>query len=137
MTQIDMFTTDNKTLTRAQRDMLGRMMHALSAMNCKFLVITPEGEKYGNMREDDKPAKGKRRPLKHPFGVKAAYVRPYLETLDVGQVVEIPVEGSDFTATEIVNACSSLACKLWGNGQATTAFNPKTKMVEVLRTGGI
>jgi hypothetical protein len=131
MTQRDLFT---KELNKAQLEMLGRMGHTLTNMGCQWVIVTPDGEKYGNMREEDK---NKRRPLKHPFGAKTAYVRPYMETLEVGQVAEIPVGGSGFDATEVINACSSLACRLWGNGQATSAYNSKTNMVEVLRTGGM
>ena len=131
MTQRDLFT---KELNKAQLEMLGRMGHTLTNMGCQWVIITPDGEKYGNIREEDK---NKRRPLKHQWGVKTAYVRPYMETLEVGQVAEIPVDSSGFTPSEIINACSSLACRLWGNGQATSAYNSKTDMVEILRTGGM
>lgn len=132
MTQLNMFT---KELTKAQVDMLGRIAHALHGMGCQFVIVTPDGEKYGTL--EAKEPKAARRPLKHPFGAKSSYVRPYLEKLEVGQVAEVPVTGTEFTPSEVISACSALACRLWGNGQATSAYNDKTGMVEVLRTGGM
>lgn len=131
MTQRDLFTRE---LSKAQVEMLGRIGHTLTNMGCQWVIVTPDGEKYGNIREEDK---NKRRPMKHQWGVRTAYVRPYMETLEVGQLAEIPVAGSGFNPTEVINACSSLACRLWGNGQATSAYNSKTDKVEILRTGGM
>lgn len=132
--QQDLFT---KTLTKAQMDMLGRITHALHGMGCQFVIVTPNGEKYGNMREEEaKATKGKRRPLKFAFGFKTNYVKPYLKDLGVGQVAEIPFHDV-MTVTDLVSAASSTALHMWGKGTATVLANTKTKMVEVLRTGGI
>ena len=135
MTQMDMFT---KSLTKAQQEMLGRITHALHGMGCKFFIVTPDGEKYGNIKEEAVPAKPQRRkrPLKFAFGFKTNYVKPYLKDLDVGQVAEIPFH-EVMTVTDLVSTASSTATHMWGKGAATVMAYTKNRTVEVLRTGGI
>jgi hypothetical protein len=138
MTQQDMFT---QKLSKAQEDMMSRITAALTGMGCKWVIITPDGTRHGNMEavassEYHPNGRKKRRPLKYRFGFKSGYVTPFIKDLQVGQTAVIPFHES-MTPNEVQSSASSMANRLWGKQQSKVILNYKNKAVEVTRTGGL
>lgn len=62
-----------------------RAINALTALKCQFAVITPEGEKFGELQVINKIPSNR-----HKMGEMKAYVEPYLESVEVGQEFSVP-----------------------------------------------
>ncbi|NBX58659.1 MAG: hypothetical protein EBT64_09305 [Gammaproteobacteria bacterium] len=71
----------------------------------------------------------RKRNTEYEFGARSAYIRPFIESLEVGQTVVIPQ--GDFKARDLQGSVSSMSHKLWGVGSYTTVINGDA--VELLR----
>jgi len=81
-------------------------------------------------------AKKKVRTYKYKRGYLRSYVEPFLKPMQIGDCIEIPAHHPDGTLVSLYSlqsAACSTAFGMWGRGTVTTAMNPKTKRLEVLR----
>jgi len=70
-----------------------RALNALNALKCQFAIITPEGEKFGDL-EVIKPTVKR----KYKMGELKKYVEPFLTPVEVGQNFTVPCGDYDIEA---------------------------------------
>lgn len=115
-------------MKEVQKAALEKAIVWLKAAGCTFAIIDADGEKHGDL---DVAEKKRRRALEHAYGELTTYITPHLSKIKPGEVVEIPL--GKYTRKNVQSSCSSWMCRTFGNGSHTTAYNPKTKNVEILR----
>ena len=106
---------------------LNKMMTLMTAMNCQFKIITPDGQEFGDL-EIATTTPG--RNLKYPYGTLSGFYRPLIN-LDakIGEVQII--DPGQFEAEEIRSSASSYLTKKWGKGNYTTSITKG--MIEIMR----
>ena len=87
----------------------------LTALNCQFAVITPDGVRHGTLEI----AAAKTRTYVYPRGTFLNYVKPIIEHVKVGDVVSVP--GGEFSLDQLQGAVCNIASNLWGRGNYTTS----------------
>jgi hypothetical protein len=110
---------------------LQRMIKFISGAGCKFKIITPDGEEFGEL--EVKPMGSKTRgPLERPYGELINFYKPQIK-LDapVGSVQEI--SSGEYPPLRIQSGVCSLLHREWGKDNYTTCINNKTKSIEILR----
>lgn len=112
---------------------LNRAISMLTALKTEFVIKTSDGEyiKLGGLEiQEPKSTKRTRRNPDVPHGTYTKYLAAYgLEQMQIGDVLVIPDGG--YGVETIRGSLSSRACKLWGNGSATTAIVGDS--IEVMR----
>lgn len=128
--QKDLF---EKGLSPLQKEQLGRIAHMLDGMGCKFVLMTPDGDRYGNTDAvkivKAKLHERKKRPLKYPMGTWSNYIKPYLVDLKEGEVALIPY--GDFDREDLARNVCATANTLWGKKSYISA--PRDNGVEIMR----
>jgi len=66
-----------------------KALHTLKALNCKFAVITEDGQKHGELEVTKAVSRSK----KYSRLEIAMYIRPFIENMQSGQTCEIPSNG--------------------------------------------
>lgn len=110
---------------------LQRMIKFITGAGCKFKIITPDGEEFGEL--EVKPVKTRaKRNLERPYGELINFYKPQIDfNAPVGSVQEI--NPGTYPAMRIQSGVCSLLHKEWGKDNYTTCVNTKTNKVEVLR----
>lgn len=104
---------------------LKRIIDYLNSTKCKYKIVADDGTIYSNMPEKD----SKRNSSFYPYGELTSYIRRYIDGIEIGKVIAIPVDKYD--AERIASTVSSHLCKKFGNGSCVT--HRKENEVEVLR----
>ena len=106
-----------------------RAVAILEGLKVPYAAIDALGVKHGTLevKEPIKRTGGR----KYPHGERSEYVRKYLPSMKVGDVVMIPFDRYD--AIEVQSSATSTAHRLWGSGSVTTTINREKSQVEVLR----
>lgn len=111
-----------------QKKELLKALKLLAAFNCKYKVITPEGEEFGML--EVKPEKAKR-PSRHPHGAIRDYLKELVNLdLGLGEVQEIEI--AYFYPEEIRGGICSWLQDNWGKGTYTTCV--VEDRVQLMRT---
>ena len=110
---------------------LQRMIKFIAGAGCKFKIITPDGEEFGEL--EVKPVSSKTRgPLKHPYGELISFYKPQINlSAPVGSVQEI--KSGKYPPLRIQSGICSLLHREWGSDNYTTCINTKTQNIEILR----
>ena len=106
----------------------------LRASGCSFKIIDPaDNEILHDPESKLNPVKraGRKRMSNAPYGELAAYYRPFVSNVKVGDVVQIPVKG--YVAESLRSSLCARLSTEWGKGSYTCSANKKTNTVEVLR----
>ena len=90
---------------------LKRAINTLTALNCQFAVITPEGEKFGELEVQ---ALVKQRKSKYKSGELKNYVDPFLATVEVGKDFTVPCGEFDMKTT--IRSVNNWFSKTYGAG---------------------
>ena len=90
---------------------IGRAIQALENMGCQYIVVTPDGTKYGELK---KPKKAKSQYRK---GQVLDHVLPHIENIKAGEVGFIP--WGDFKKSSVASTLSSYCSRNWGLGSYT------------------
>jgi len=101
----------------------------LDSMKCVYAIMDPLGNKHGTLNIDG-PKRIKRLP-KHPHGQRSAYVRKYINSMSVGDVIQIPFD--KFGGSDIQTSVASTSYKIWGKGAVTSTIVRDSQVVEVMR----
>lgn len=116
-------------MSQVQKITFARAIVLLDSMKCVYAIMDPFGNKHGTL-----PISGikriKRIP-KHPHGQRAAYIRKYIDSMSVGDVVQIPFD--KFGGAEIQAGIASTAWRHWGKGSITSTIIKVNQVVEVMR----
>lgn len=105
------------------------LIHALKtldALQCRYKVITPEGDEHGELQIAHE---NKRRNSLYPQGARSSYLRPIMEPLKVGDAIVIPA--GEFEASILQHSVCAIAHKLWGASSYRTTLNDQS--IELFR----
>jgi hypothetical protein len=108
---------------------LQRALQLLNSCNAKYKVIAEDGSEYGTLNVvKHQPLK---RQLAYPVGMLRNYYGPFIQNMNVGDVVLVPLGQFDFDRLQ--GGIGSLSNKLWGNRSVITRRDPVRNAIEVLR----
>jgi len=102
-----------------------KMDRVLKNLDVKYLIIMPDGKRFGNM--DEIPTK--KRTFKYKWGELKNHVHPYLFDLTVGKETIIPY--GKFEKERLTGAICGFASESWGNGSYT--YKCQKNGVQILR----
>jgi len=125
----DMNQSSILQMSQIQENTFKRAIILLDSMKCVYAIMDPLGNKHGTLNIDG-PKRIKRLP-KHPHGQRSDYIRKYLASMLVGDVVQIPFD--KFGGPDIQTSVGSIANRIWGRGSATSTMVQANKVVEVMR----
>ena len=86
-----------------------RAINVLNALKCQFAIITPEGEKFGEL-EVGKPTNTR----KHKNGELKTYVEQFVASVDVGQNFTVPC--GEYDMETIATSVGNWFYKKYGAG---------------------
>jgi hypothetical protein len=112
-----------------QQKELQKILRFLDAIDCKYKIITDDGQEFGGLSVVEK--KILKRQLKRPYGDLSKFYKPKLNLqIKIGEVQEIDCE--DHNPVDIRSSICSYLGKVWGKGTYTTCT--KKNIVEVMKT---
>lgn len=120
---------EQKLMSNIQEVALKKALVLLKASGCMYHVVDMDGNHYGEAIVDKK----KRAPSKYDYGSVRTYIRPYVENLEEGQIVEIPVGAFDIDA--IQNGAGSLMVYLYGPGRCITTRSDDNQFLQMIFLG--
>ena len=97
----------------------------LQAANAQYKIIDEHGIEYTNIN------KRERKKSIHPFGSVTAYLKPYVDNIEPGELVEIPA--GKFSVDSVQSTVCAYFSKKIGKGSCMTAANKEKNIVEVIR----
>lgn len=112
-----------------QKKSLDSAIKILEALNCKYLIVDPDGNSYGELKAE--PPKKLRSPPFYGKNVMRDHIVPHLKDLQVSGVAIIPTES--FDPTKVQSSVCAWMQNNYGKGSYTTTFNKAQSAVEVLR----
>lgn len=117
-----------------QRSTLNKAIRLLNSIGVEYAILAGE-EKLGTLEIANKKQKGKNKSRsysnKYGRGALREYVKPYIDSLKVGDVACIPIGDFDFTA--IATASASYAHQLFGKGGHTGRTDYQKRVFEIMR----
>ena len=116
-------------MSNIQEVVLKRAIAMLEGLKCSYAVIDPLGNKHGLLAVKEPTVRSSVR--KHPHGERAHYIRTYISSMMVGNVVEVPF--GKYDALDVQSSSTSAAHKMWGKGSVTTTINRPKSVVEIMR----
>lgn len=128
--QQDLFNTNLPSIVTR---VINEATNKLLVSGCAFKVVLPNGE----VQEHDpnnwlNPEKKLTRQRKdRPYGTLCNYYRPYVENMQVGEVVVIPRR--EFTFVELQSAVTAWCGHHYGNGSVTSSKNVSNDTLELMR----
>lgn len=108
-------------------------MRILKALNASYVVVYDGVVHATEGMALAEPPKARKRVVSHlPFGTLLNHARPVVDSMKVGDVVELPAcPGATLAALR--SSVSSHYAKKWGPSALTTTINTKTSKLEILR----
>lgn len=106
-----------------------RAINILEGLKVPYAAIDALGIKHGTLEVKEPIKRSKNR--KYPHGERSAYVRKFLSSAKVGDVVNIPF--GTYDAVDVQSSATSTSHRLWGSGSVTTTINREKQHVEILR----
>lgn len=107
-----------KPLHPAQTDMVRHFAAALENMGCGYFIALPGGEEIKNRDMVCRSDISKSATLMYGRGVLTTYLRPFMDEIQVGQLLFVP--HGEYDAKLLRQAAMSHGHKLWGNGACKT-----------------
>jgi len=86
----------------------------LDSINCQYKVIDPDGNVYTNILESTR----KRSASKFPLGAVKAYYMPFIENIQIGEVVCIPY--NNFPIRTLASSVTSAMGVMFGKKSYTS-----------------
>jgi len=107
-----------------------RALKLLDALNCAYVIKTPDGEYI--VKGDVSLPSAPERKRKAPRMSFVNLYKDHMEQLDSGSYVEVPIpDGVD--GGRLLSVISAHGCNRFGRGNVITALNRDKKVVEVAR----
>ena len=113
-------------MTEMEKHAFTRAINTLKALKCEFAIITPTGEKHGDLNVAQQNKKFVRK-------YKGIYkhIDQYVNTLDVGQETEVPC--ADFPPSIVQSRTCNWFAKRYGNGSVLTHQKSDNNTISVMR----
>lgn len=108
-----------------------RALQLLAAAGCKYKVICPDGEEFGELEVLQPKQRQRKRNPDLPYGTLSTHVRAYLEKLPPNEVVVIPV--GTFDPESLRSTATAWMTTHWGKGAYMTSVSEDRARLEVLR----
>lgn len=113
-----------------EKKVLNKALQMLDAIKCEYAVVDANGNQHGELQIQPKKAK---RPLKYEWGSLTNHVRPLVQDMKIGEVVNVPIAPFDIASVQgLVGSC---CFKLWGKGNHTSSLTKDRLFIEVLKLG--
>lgn len=113
-----------------QKKAIEQFEQVLIKAGAKYKIILEDGTQYGELDVVEKKVI-KRRSNLLPHGTLSNYFKPFVEQIEVGDVVSIPF--NSFDPETLRGSVASWAVINLGKGSVTTMLNHKLNQVDVLR----
>ena len=113
-----------------QKIAIQNLVAMLDKASAKYKIILSDGAEFGELEVQTKKVMKRRSPLL-PRGSLSNHYVPYISSLEVGDVVSIPVD--KFDAESVRSSVTSWIHSHWGAQAGSTMVNKQTKQLEVLR----
>ena len=117
-------------MTQVETIALQRALVLLNSINVQYAIIDSDGQKYGTL-ELATPKVRQRAESEFPVGELRTYIRPFVENLEIGGMVDLPA--SKFKIEKVQSGVGSWFNQKNGKGSAITSINRDKNVVEVLR----
>ncbi len=134
--QLDMFA-GNAGLSQTQQIALQRLIKTLDVLPVQYVIKTVDGNTFsrGNLQVTERAPKAPKRTRRspYPYGALSQYVKPFLASMQLGDVVQIPY--GPYEARYVAHACAAHANRSWGKGTYIVHTNNDKQHIEVMRTG--
>jgi len=115
-----------KTNTDVRSIAITRAVQLLDSPGAQYKIILPEGGgEYGKL-EAVVPKKG----TKYGYGLLREHVRPIMNVMKAGDVVEVPV--AEFDSISVQASVGSFAADVWGAGSIISTQRKDRPAVEVM-----
>lgn len=108
-----------------------RAIQLLAAAGCKYKVICPDGDEFGELEVVQPKQRLRKRNPDLPYGTLSAHVRVYLEKLPPNEAVVIPV--GTFDPESLRSTATAWMTTNWGKGAYMTSVSEDRTKLEVLR----
>lgn len=117
-----------------QRITLTKAIKLLNSIGVEYAIIDGE-EKHGTLEIVNKKKKknyeSRSYSSKYGKGVLRNYIKPYIETLKVGEIAHIPI--GSFDLNSIFSVAASYAYEMFGKGGHAGRTDYKKQIVEIMR----
>jgi hypothetical protein len=114
MTLMTIFHIEENTMHELQKKGMEQSIKFLDSINCQYKVIDPDGNVYTNIVESTK----KRKTKQFPLGAVKAYYMPFIENIQVGEVVCIPY--GNFPSKTLASSVTSQMSAMFGKKSYTS-----------------
>ena len=104
---------------------LQKAIAMLQAAGAHYKIIDEENIEHSNMPER------KSRQYKYPMGTLTRHLRPFVENMNVGDLVEVPA--SEYDLQSMQSSVTGWFCNNRGKGSCMTSQNRDKNVVEVIR----
>ena len=111
-----------------QKKALEKTIAFLKSINCQYKVVDTDGNIFTNVNEGETFKKRRAKSI-YPHGSLTNHIKKYTESLEIGQVITIPI--GEFDIDRIGSALTPHLSAKFGNGSYTT--HRAKDGVEVLR----
>lgn len=133
-TRMKRTTSRNAPRIRKFTDIKGKaiaqVVATLDALNCSYKIVSPENHVF-TRGVVFSGSEQKKRKHDRPYGTVAAYYKPYIVGIKVGETAVIPAH-KEITAEDIQCSATAWMSNTWGKGSYASMIN-KNREVEVLR----
>lgn len=117
-----------------QRNILTKATKLLNSIGVEYAIVVGD-EKYGTLEVATKKpkSKNKSRSFSEKYGrnVLRNYIKPYVDSLGVGEVAHIPAGEYELAAVAV--SAASYAHEIFGNGGHTGRKDKEKNVYEILR----
>ena len=119
---------ETKLMSNIQEIALKKALVLLKASGCTYHVVDMDGEEYGEPIHEKK-----KRLFKYKYGAVRTYLKPYIENLQEGQVVEVPI--GEFNIDSVQSGLASYMAAMYGMGQYITTRSDDGQFVQMIFLG--
>lgn len=115
-------------MQEVQLKLLQRCIRDLNALGCTFAIVDSDGNKHGTL-EVNEPKKKSR--CEFEYGSVTKYLETFIKDMEVGQVVEIPV--NEFGHSRLQSTAGAWFVQKHGAGSQTSSHNKEKNVIELMR----
>lgn len=113
-------------MNEMQASAFKRATNILKALNCQYAIITPEGEKLGELELYQKPET-----IKTQKGDYKKHVEKFLHNVQVGQDFSVPCD--EYRQSSIAMAVDNYFRKRYGKGSLNYKTNTLNNSIDGIR----
>jgi hypothetical protein len=113
-------------MNQFEENIFNRALKTLSALNCKYAVLTPNAQRHGDWDMFETL-----NVKKFAHGEVTRYIAPLLEDIQVGEIRKIPLQ--DYSKKLLSGAIYAWFYRKHGTATAVTSRNNEEKCIDVMR----